>query len=130
MSINEACNLVISASLFKDNFNTYILDMGKPVKIYDLLKKMIQLKRKYQKNLKIEIQVTGLNKGEKISEELTINKKLKKTKIKRIFIDKEVNYKKKDIDLLVKKIFNKIDTKKSNEILNDIQFFLKKEINL
>lgn len=128
MSINEACNLVISASLLKDNFKTYVFDMGKPIKIYDLLNKMIRLKKKYQKNLNIKIVETGLNKGEKISEELTIHKKLKKTKFKRIFIDKELNYKKNDIDILISKIFNKIDTNKSNDIINDIKFFLKKEI--
>ena len=54
---------------------------------------------------------TGLNKGEKISEELIINKKITKTKIKEFLLTK-VSYKKKDVDILVNKIFNKIDTNK------------------
>ena len=45
-----------------------MLDMGKPVKIIDLAKKMIKLNNDNQND--IEIKITGLNEGEKISEEL------------------------------------------------------------
>ena len=38
MSVNEACNLVITTSQLKNVFTTYILDMGEPVNIYNLLK--------------------------------------------------------------------------------------------
>ena len=77
MSINEACNLVIAASQLKDNFKIYILDMGKPIKINDLLKKIIKIKTDINKNFKIKIKETGLSKGEKLVEELSINKKIK-----------------------------------------------------
>ena len=54
-----------------------MLDMGEPVKIIDLAKKMIKLNNYNQND--IEIKITGLNEGEKISEELYYNlKNLKK----------------------------------------------------
>ena len=80
MSINEACNLVIAASQLNKSFKTLILDMGKPVNIGNLLKKMIQLKTFVNKDFEIKVKETGLNKGEKLVEELSINKKVKKNK--------------------------------------------------
>jgi len=74
MLIHEACSLILlSAAYHKkkiENFSikTFMLDMGEPVKIIDLAKKMIKLNN-YNHN-DIEIEITGLNKGEKISEEL------------------------------------------------------------
>lgn len=54
MSINEACNLVIAASQIEGAFKTFILDMGKPINIKDILKKMIFLKKKKIKILKLK----------------------------------------------------------------------------
>jgi FlaA1/EpsC-like NDP-sugar epimerase len=73
MLINEACSLILlSASINnsnQDNLKTYMLDMGNPVKILDLAKKMIEL-NSFNAD-EIEIKITGLKKGEKISEELS-----------------------------------------------------------
>ena len=74
MLIHEACSLILlSAAYHKkkiENYSikTFMLDMGKPVKIIDLAKKMIKLNNNNQIDIKIKI--TGLNEGEKISEEL------------------------------------------------------------
>ncbi len=73
MIINEACSLILLSAAFhqnqKDkNILTFMLDMGQPVKIIDLAKKMIELSS-VQKN-QIKINITGLKKGEKITEEL------------------------------------------------------------
>lgn len=128
MSINQACSLVIAASQINESFKTFILDMGKPVNIYDLLKKLIKLKTKNNKKSNLKIIETRLNKGEKISEELTINKYPKKTKINKILTIEEPSYKKKLIDKLMEKILSKLETYKAQDIINDIKLFLKNEI--
>jgi len=130
MSVNEACNLVISATSLKHKFATYILDMGKPIKIYSLLKKMIKLKLKKDKNFKIEIKETKLNKGEKLTEVLSIDKRLKKTKIKRVLMAKEPNYSLNNVDNLIINIQNKINKKNNLEIINDLKKFLSNEIKI
>lgn len=70
MTIPEACNLVLEAGAMGEGGDIFVFDMGKPVKIYDLAKKMIQLS-----GLKgIEIKEIGLRPGEKLYEELLANK--------------------------------------------------------
>ena len=70
MTIPEACNLVLEAGAMGDGGDIFVFDMGKPVKIYDLARKMIQLSG--LKN--IEIKEVGLRPGEKLYEELLANK--------------------------------------------------------
>ncbi len=66
MTIPEACQLVLEAGAMGKGGEIYIFDMGEPVKIYDLAKKMIKLSG--VPNVKIEF--TGLRHGEKLYEEL------------------------------------------------------------
>lgn len=77
MTIKEAAELVIQAGAMAYGGDVFVLDMGEPVKIYDLAKKMIQLsglklKNKDNLNGDIEILITGLRPGEKLFEELLI----------------------------------------------------------
>ena len=68
MTIPEACNLVLEAGAMGDGADIFVFDMGEPVRIYDLAKKMIRL---YGfSNGDIEIIETGLRPGEKLYEEL------------------------------------------------------------
>lgn len=66
MTIPEACQLVLEAGAMGKGGEIYIFDMGKPVKILDLAKRMIRLSG--SSNIKIEF--TGLRHGEKLYEEL------------------------------------------------------------
>ncbi|HHU41026.1 MAG TPA: polysaccharide biosynthesis protein [Fermentimonas caenicola] len=66
MTIPEACQLVLEAGAMGKGGEIFIFDMGKPVKILDLAKRMIRLSG--SKNIKIEF--TGLRNGEKLYEEL------------------------------------------------------------
>ncbi len=66
MTIPEACQLVLEAGAMGKGGEIYIFDMGKPVKILDLAKRMIRLSG--MKNIKVEF--TGLRHGEKLYEEL------------------------------------------------------------
>jgi FlaA1/EpsC-like NDP-sugar epimerase len=66
MTISEACNLVLEASCMGSGGEIYVFDMGKPVKIVDLAKRMIHLSG--AKN--VSIKFIGLRDGEKLYEEL------------------------------------------------------------
>lgn len=69
MTIPEACQLVLEAGIMGNGGEIYVFDMGEPVKILDLAKKMIQLSGK-KVDKEIKIQFTGLREGEKLYEEL------------------------------------------------------------
>jgi len=84
MTITEAAQLVIQASAMAVGGDVFVLDMGKPVRIYDLAVKMIYLsglsvRVEAHPHGDIEIVVTGLRSGEKLYEELLIGDKPKQT---------------------------------------------------
>ena len=85
MTIPEAVNLVLQCGAHA-NGQIFILDMGEPVRIVDLAKKMIRLSGHVpDKDIKIEF--TGLRPGEKLYEELLIDEKnLEETENDRIFV--------------------------------------------
>jgi FlaA1/EpsC-like NDP-sugar epimerase len=89
MTIPEAVELVIQSGAMGHNGDVIVLDMGTPVKIYDLAKKMINLSglkvlNKENPDGDIEIIFTGLRPGEKLYEELLIGNKVLKTQNKLI----------------------------------------------
>ena len=69
MTIPEACNLVLEAGAMSEGGEVFVFDMGEPVKIIDMAKKMIILSG-LQLNKDISIEITGLRPGEKLFEEL------------------------------------------------------------
>lgn len=69
MTIPEAVGLVLQAAALGSGGEIFILDMGRPVKIMDLARQMIELSG-YRVDVDIEIKVTGLRPGEKLFEEL------------------------------------------------------------
>lgn len=84
MTIPEAAQLVIQASAMAQGGDVFVLDMGEPVRIYDLAIKMIYLsgllvKDETHPHGDIEIQITGLRPGEKLYEELLIGDNPKPT---------------------------------------------------
>ena len=90
MTIPEAAQLVIQAASFANGGEIFVLDMGKPVKIYDLACNLIKLSG-YEPNVDIEIKVTGLRPGEKLYEELLMDEEgLTNTSHEKIFIGKPV----------------------------------------
>ena len=89
MSIPEAAELVIQAGAMGKGGDVFVLDMGEPIKIYDLAKRLIslsgmELKDKDNPEGDIEIIFTGLRPGEKLYEELLIGDKVSTTEHKRI----------------------------------------------
>jgi FlaA1/EpsC-like NDP-sugar epimerase len=65
MTVEEAVHLLLQAAAEGENGETLILDMGEPIQIEDIAKKLIAASNK-----NIEIQFTGLRKGEKLHESL------------------------------------------------------------
>jgi FlaA1/EpsC-like NDP-sugar epimerase len=69
MTIPEACQLVLQAGTMGNGGEIFVFDMGKPVKIMDLAKRMIQLSG-FKPYTDIDIKIIGLRPGEKLYEEL------------------------------------------------------------
>lgn len=86
MTIPEAVSLVLQASLFAKGGEIFVLDMGEPVKIYEMAENLIRMKG-YRPNEDIMIEVTGLRPGEKLYEELLMDEEgLTKTANEKIFV--------------------------------------------
>lgn len=88
MLIPEACDLVLQAATLGKGGEIFILDMGKPVRITDLAKKMIELSGKKD----IEIKFIGLRPGEKLYEELLISESDEMTRYESIRIARNTEY--------------------------------------
>ena len=97
MLIPEACELVLQAASIGKGGEIFILDMGEPIKIVDLAKKMIELSGRNE----INIEFCGLRPGEKLYEELLINDSDQKTKYESITVASSTNF---DINELNQKI--------------------------
>lgn len=98
MTISEASQLVMQAGAMAKQGELFVLDMGKPVKIYDLAVNMIRLSG-YEPDKDIEIKEIGLRPGEKLYEELLMKSDtLYKTKNDMIFIEKDAPHTRKDVE--------------------------------
>lgn len=129
MTIEEASSLVIQASsLSEKGGGIYLLEMGEPVFIYDLAKRMINLsgcslKDGNNPNGDIEIKITGLLPGEKIYEELLINSDAEKTLHPKILKANEKFTELKKVKKLLKELnteLNKQDLKNVIKILKEL----------
>ena len=107
MTIPEACSLVLEAGSIGENNNIFVFDMGKPVKIYDLAKKMIMLSNMNG----VEIEITGLRPGEKLYEELLATKENTiETENPKIMRAKVRQYTKEDVNAEILELGDMLDT--------------------
>jgi FlaA1/EpsC-like NDP-sugar epimerase len=96
MSIAEAVSLIIQAGSIGTKGEIFVLDMGKMVKISDLARDLIRLSG--LKDDDIEIKYTGLRPGEKLYEEIMIDKERDKiTQFEKIFVTPPVEYQNDDL---------------------------------
>jgi len=98
MTIPEASSLVLQAGAMAAGGEVFVLDMGEPVKIYDLAKDLITLSG-YTPNVDMEIRITGLRPGEKLFEELlSAEDGTETTKHKKIFTARLKKLSKLEVD--------------------------------
>ncbi|MDC3287659.1 polysaccharide biosynthesis protein [Candidatus Marinimicrobia bacterium] len=117
MSIKEAAHLVVKSSFLSQGGELFILDMGKPIKIFDIAKKMIHLSGKTMKsksnpNGEINIDIIGLLDSEKVHEKLSTSK-LKKTKEKKIYLSEDLKIHDKNFEIKLEEILFDVDNKRS-----------------
>ena len=111
MTVREAVSLVIQAGLLAEGGEIFVLDMGKPVKIYDLAVNLIKLKG-YIPGEEIKIDVVGLRPGEKMYEEILMEEEgLTGTKNHMIYIAKPVKI---EIEEFLKEVGNLINVAYEN----------------
>lgn len=106
MTIPEAAQLVIQAGAMAEGGEVFVLDMGQPVRIIDLARRMIELTGlqvldEHNPNGDIEIRIVGMRPGEKLFEELLIDENVSQTEHPRIMKASERYY---PADILSRKI--------------------------
>jgi len=121
MTIPEAVSLILQCSLFATGGEIFILDMGKPVKIISLAEKLIR-QAGYVPYKDIQIVETGLRPGEKLYEELLIDKEHQtKTSNEKIYIEeKEQVYPVEDEIKTISKVFDMDETGDVKELLSQV----------
>ena len=127
MTINEAAQLVMQSSALAQGGEVFLLDMGEPVKIYDLACEMVKLsglrvKVSDDDSNDIQIITTGLRPGEKLYEELLIDSKAEKTKHDLIFKASEKSI---DFDILWPSL-EELESQLKNQNLKEVFLILKK----
>jgi len=121
MTIDEAAQLVIQAAGMAESGDLFLLDMGTPIKIYDLAERLIRLSGKTVKqghnqndSGAIEIKITGLRSGEKLYEELLVDADALSTEHTKIMRAREQYINKETLELGLKSLK---DALKENDII-------------
>ena len=109
MTIPEAAQLVLQAGAMGKGGDVFVLDMGEPVKIYDLAAKLIrlsglELKDKHNPHGDIAITTTGLRPGEKLYEELLIGDNVDETSHPRIMTAQELMLSWDELNTIIKQL--------------------------
>ena len=126
MTIPEAVGLILQAITYAEGGEIFVLDMGKPVKIYDLAVSLIKLSG-YEPGVDIQIQFTGLREGEKLYEELLMQEEgLTATKHDKIFVSKPMNVKMEELERKLQ-ILDKIKDEDEN-LINQVKQTMKRVV--
>lgn len=117
MTIPEACELVLQAGTMGHGGEVFVFDMGQPMKILDLAKRMIKLSG-FEPDSDIKIKFTGLRKGEKLYEELlSDDTKTLPTHNEKIMISKDPTMEYDEINRLVLNLVSTSDDPEKREVV-------------
>ena len=119
MTIPEAAQLVIQAACYANGGEIFVLDMGKPVKIYDLAENLIRLSG-HTPGVDIKIEIIGLRPGEKLYEELLMDQEgLESTKHNKIFVGRPMTIEMAELEEKLSFLKEAVDSQ-DNEKIRDI----------
>ncbi|MCL2074336.1 MAG: polysaccharide biosynthesis protein [Marinilabiliaceae bacterium] len=117
MTIPEACQLMLEAAFMGKGGEIFVFDMGEPVKIYDLAKKMVQLSGLVE-GVDIDIKFTGLRPGEKLFEELLASKEnTKPTYNEKIMIGNVAPYDYNYVNSKIKELIDSLENEQDEAIV-------------
>ncbi|MGC4130439.1 MAG: nucleoside-diphosphate sugar epimerase/dehydratase [Bergeyella sp.] len=117
MTIPEACELVLQAGTMGAGGEVFVFDMGEPVKILDMARRMIKLSG-FEPDVDIKITFTGLRPGEKLFEELlTDHAKTLPTPHEKIMISKDTAMEYSEIDCMVNALIDATQNGKKTEVV-------------
>lgn len=121
MTIPEAAKLVLQAGAFAKGGEIFVLDMGEPVRIYDLAYDLIKLSG-FEPNKDIKIKITGLRPGEKLYEELLMSEEgLSNTTHKKIFIGKPTFTDIEDLKQGLYELRKSLESDNINELISTVE---------
>lgn len=132
MTIPEASQLVLQASAMARGGDVFVLDMGTPIKIFDLAESMIRLKGMLPYTVEkleeinpehgdIPILISGLREGEKLYEELLVGKDSSPTDHPRILTASEVSISLETLEDSLRKVEKACDARKVHDLINIIK---------
>ncbi len=129
MTVPEAADLVLKSAGISKGGEVFLLDMGAPVRIYDLAKRMIGLSGKTLRNKEhpdgdIAIEISGLRPGEKIYEELLISNTSKPTEIPKISKAQEPHLSELETTRMIRTLSAAITTQNTFRLREAVQIWL------
>ena len=121
MTIPEASQLVLQSAAYAKGGEIFVLDMGEPVKIYDLAKNLIRLSG-YKPDEDIKIEICGLRPGEKLYEELLMDEEgLTNTSHDKIFVGKPIDIEREELAGYLQELEDAVKTNDNEKIKATIE---------
>lgn len=129
MTISEAVNLILDSRSSKNSCEVFLLDMGKPIKIYNLARRIIELsglqvKDDINPDGEIEIKIIGLRPGEKLYEELLIDSHSTSTSNKHIFKAQEKFIHMDEFSKMINSIKTSLENRNATQLISEISHCL------